>query len=180
MGDAPCHALGHPSSFPRGTARREAANRTCGCDHPPMVSPVPEHLHTVTPRLVVRDGAVAIDFYRRAFGAEEIGERFTGPDKELIHAELRIGDSVVMISEDDIEPAGAIMATYWENVDPVWERALAAGAEVIFPIDDHFYGDRAGRLRDPFGHQWMLAQHIEDVSREEMDRRAAEQFGSSG
>jgi PhnB protein len=145
-----------------------------------MVSPVPEHLHTVTPRLVVRDGAAAVDFYCRAFGAEEIGERFTGPAGELIHAEVRIGDSVVMISEEKVDPAGVIMATYWENVDALWNRALESGAEVIYPLDDQFYGDRAGRLRDPFGHQWMLAQHIEEVSHEEMERRAAGQFDSSG
>src|SRR3984893_4986963 len=106
------------------------------------VSPVPEHLHTVTPRLVVRDGAAAIDFYRVAFGAVEIGERFTGPGGELIHAEIRIGDSVVMITDEgeNGQPAKApqsldgvvtaVMATYWEDVDAVWERAVAAGAEV--------------------------------------------------
>jgi PhnB protein len=72
----------------------------------------------------------------------------------------------------------AIMATYWEDVDAAWERAIAAGAEVVYPLEDQFYGDRAGRLRDPFGQQWMLSQRIEQVSREEMDRRAAEFFSS--
>jgi PhnB protein len=148
------------------------------------MKPVPEHLHTVTPRLVVRDGPAAIDFYARAFGAEELGERFTGPDGELIHAELRIGDSVVMVTGEGDEtraapdgPVTAIMATYWEDVDAAWERALAAGAEVIYPLEDQFYGERGGRLRDPFGQQWMLSQVIEDVSREEMERRAQEFFG---
>jgi PhnB protein len=153
----------------------------------PSVDPIPEHLHTITPRLVVADGATAIEFYRRAFGAEELGERFTGPDGELIHAELRIGDSVVMITDEGGDPraparspqslggaVSAIMATYWEDVDAAWERALAAGAEVIYPLADQFYGERGGRLRDPFGHQWMLSQRIEDVSPEEMARRAAE------
>jgi PhnB protein len=148
-----------------------------------MVAPVPEHLHTVTPRLVVRDGAAAIEFYARAFGAEELGERFTGPDGVLIHGEVRIGDSVVMItgeSGDAVarspESAGtvtAILATYWEDVDGAWERAVAAGAEVIYPLDDQFYGERGGRLRDPFGHQWMLSQRIEDLSHEEIERRAS-------
>ena len=154
------------------------------------VSPIPEHLHTITARLVVRDGAAAIAFYRDAFGADELGERFTGPNGELIHAEIRIGDSVVMISDegDDGAPAAspqsvngtvtAIMATYWENVDAAWERAVAAGAEVVYPLADQFYGDRGGRLRDPFGQQWMLSQRIESVSREEMERRAASFFGS--
>src|SRR5436309_147618 len=121
-----------------------------------QTAPVPEHLHTVTPRLVVRDGAGAIDFYRQAFAAEEIGERFTGPSGKLIHAEIRIGDSVVMITEGEAaarspEALGgavsAIMATYWEDVDAAWERAVSAGAEVVHPLADQFYGERGGRLR---------------------------------
>ncbi len=156
----------------------------------PAVNPIPEHLRTVTPRLVVRDGHAAIDFYRRAFGAVEIGERFTGPKREVIHAEVQIGDSVVMITEDSDPEAPvrspeslggcvtAVMALYWENVDAAWERALAAGAEVIHPLADQFYGERGGRLRDPFGQQWMMSQHIEDVSHEEMNSRAATLFGS--
>jgi PhnB protein len=152
------------------------------------VPPIPEHLHTVTPRLVLRDGAAAIDFYREAFGAEEIGERFTGPAGELIHAEVRIGDSVIMITDEaeDGAPASspqslgavsAIMATYWEDVDAVWKRAVAAGAEVVYELADQFYGERGGRLRDPFGQQWMLSKRTERVSSEEMDRRAAGFFG---
>jgi PhnB protein len=151
------------------------------------VDPIPEHLHTVTPRLVVSSSADAIEFYRGAFGAEEIGERFTGPDGKIIHAELRIGDSVVMITDDTEDSEGparssgspgegvnAIMATYWENVDAAWERAVDAGAEVIYPLADQFYGERGGRLRDPYGQQWMLSQRIEDLSREEIVRRAAQ------
>jgi PhnB protein len=155
------------------------------------VAPIPEHLSTVTPRLVVRDGAAAIDFCRAAFAAEEVGERFTGPAGELIHAEVRIGDAVVMISDENENGApakspaslggvvSAIMATYWEDVDAAWERAVKAGAEVLFPLEDQFYGERGGRLRDPFGQQWMLAQRTEEVSREEMARRAARFFASS-
>jgi PhnB protein len=153
-----------------------------------MVSPVPERLHTVTPRLVVRDGAAAISFYAQAFGAEEVAERFTGPNHEVVHAEIQIGDSVVMITEDAVDgPArspdhlggmvSCVMALYWENVDAAWERAVSAGAEVIYPLADQFYGERGGRLRDPFGQQWMMSQHIEDVPAEEMARRAAELFG---
>jgi len=148
-----------------------------------MVKPIPDHLHTVTPRLVV-PGSAAIGFYERAFGAEQIGDVFRGPEGELIHAEIRIGDSVVMLtgeSGDHRSPASlggasAIMATYWEDVDAAWERALGAGAEIIYPLDDHFYGERGGRVRDPFGHQWMLSQVVEDVSHEEMERRAQEFF----
>jgi uncharacterized glyoxalase superfamily protein PhnB len=139
---------------------------------------------------VVRDGAAAIDFYRSAFGAEEIGERFTGPTGELVHAELRIGNSVVMITDEaeDGAPAkspeslggavSAIMATYWEDVDAAWDRAVAAGAEVVYPLADQFYGERGGRLRDPSGHQWMLSQRIEHVSPQEMEQRAASFFDS--
>lgn len=165
---------------------------TLSHDGPGAVPPVPAHLRTVTPRLVVNDGAAAIEFYRRAFGAEEVGESFTGPDRALIHAEIRIGDSIVMITEDaDPESAApakspealggfvsAIMALYWEDVDGAWSRALEAGAEVIYPLADQFYGERGGRLRDPFGQQWMMSQHIEDVSPDEMNRRAAAMFDS--
>jgi PhnB protein len=152
------------------------------------VSPIPDRLHTVTPRLVVRDGTAAIAFYGRAFGAEELGDRFTGPDGELIHAEIQIGDSVVMITGDAADGpvrsperlggmVTCVMSLYWENVDAAWERAVSAGADVIYPLEDQFYGERGGRLRDPFGQQWMMSQHIEDVSAEEMSRRAAALFG---
>jgi uncharacterized glyoxalase superfamily protein PhnB len=162
----------------------EPAARTPGAP-----SPIPEHLHRVTPRLVVSDGPAAIDFYRRAFGAEELGERFSGPDGGLIHAEVRIGDSVLAITEEstDAGPARsplsldgvttAIMSTYWEDVDAAWERALAAGAEVIYPCEDQFYGERGGRLRDPFGHQWMLSQRIEDLTHAEIVERARAAMG---
>jgi PhnB protein len=155
---------------------------------PGAVRPVPERLHTVTPRLVVADGAAAMAFYAEAFGAQEVGKRFTGPNGELIHAETRIGNSVVMITEDAVDgPVGSpdrlggmvtcVMSLYWEDVDAAWERAVGAGAEVIYPLEDQFYGERGGRLRDPFGQQWMMSQHIEDVSAEEMARRAAAFFG---
>ena len=149
---------------------------------PGAVSPVPGHLHTVTPRLVVADGAAALAFYARAFGAEELGERFTGPDGGLIHAEIRIGDSVVMISEDSVDgPVSSperlggmvtcVMSAYWEDVDAAWERAVSAGAEVIYPLADQFYGERGGRLGDPFGNQWMLAARIETVTPAELASR---------
>jgi PhnB protein len=152
------------------------------------VSPIPDRLHTVTPRLVVRDGAAAIAFYGRAFGAEELGDRFTGPNAELIHAEIQIGNSVVMITENAADGpvrspeqlggmVSCVMSLYWENVDVAWERAVSAGAEVIYQLENQFYGERGGRLRDPFGQQWMMSQHIEDVSAEEVSRRAAALFG---
>jgi PhnB protein len=134
------------------------------------IEPLPEHLHTVTPRLIVSDGADAIAFYVAAFEAQEIGERVVGPQGEVIHAEVRIGDSVVMITQElgvadapsksQEDSVTAIMVTYWENVDVVWDRAVGAGADIIFPLADHFYGERGGRLRDPFGQQWMVSQLI--------------------
>ena len=155
------------------------------------VDPVPRRLGTVTPRLVVRDADGAIGFYRDAFGAEEVGERLAGPDGLVVHAELLIGNSVVMVTDERVDagaPArspdslgsmvSAIMATYWEDVDAVWERAVAAGATVIYPLEDQFYGERAGRLRDPYGQQWMLSERTEDVSSDELRRRAVEFFGS--
>ena len=153
------------------------------------LAPIPEHLRTITPRLVVRDGGAAIEFYREAFGAVERSERFADPDGRLIHAEIQIGDAVVMITEEGTDGGSpvrspesvqgavtAIMATYWENVDAAWERALAAGAEVIFPLADQFYGERGGRLRDPFGQQWMMSQRTEELTAEELHRRATGYF----
>ncbi len=146
---------------------------------------IPWATRTVRARLVLASSAAAIEFYGRAFGAEEVGEPFRDPSGRIVHAEIRIGDSVVMLTDDDTEgPVAApervgglvtcVMALSWEDVDAAWDRAVAAGAEVVYPLADHFYGDRGGRLRDPFGQQWMMSQHIEDVSAEEMRRRAAE------
>jgi PhnB protein len=157
-------------------------------DQSQPVTPIPEHLHAVTPRIVIRGAAAAIDFYREAFGAEELGERFADPDGRVIHAEVQIGDSVVMLTDEDENGAPAkspqslggavtaLMATYWEDVDAAWARATAAGAEVVYPLADQFYGERGGRLRDPFGHQWMMSQRIERVTSEEIERRAARFF----
>jgi uncharacterized glyoxalase superfamily protein PhnB len=172
-----------------GLAETEAEERRRLADT--AVAPIPEHLGTVTARLLVSGAADAIEFYRGAFGAEEIGERFMGPSGRVIHAELRFGDSVLMLSDEESEAAparaphslggavSAIVATYWEDVDAAWERAVAAGAEVIYPLEDQFYGERGGRLRDPYGQQWMLSQRIEDLSHEEIVQRAERLFGSA-
>ena len=146
------------------------------------VQPVPEGLATVVPRLVFprKQGSKAVDFYVAAFGAEVVDEPHLMPDGQLIHAHVRIGDASVFLTdegEEGVAPvtAGgqvtAIMAVHVPDVDALWQRATGAGCTVIFPLADQFYGDRSGRVRDAFGHQWMLTTHIEDVSRDEMDRR---------
>lgn len=137
------------------------------------VAAVPEHLHTVTPRLALASATAAIDFYVKAFGAQELGERHCAPDGTLIHAELQIGDSVVMVTEDD--GYNALLCTYWPDVDAAWERALAAGAQVVYPLADHFYGERGGRLQDPFGQQWMLSARLEKLTAAEINARAGAQ-----
>ena len=135
-----------------------------------IVGPVPEHLHTVTPRLAITDAAAAIDFYTEAFDAREIGDRHTTPDGTIIHAELQIGDSVVMITEDG--GYTALLSTYWPDVDAAWERAIAAGAQVLHPLADQFYGERGGRLKDPFDQEWMLSARLEKLTAAEITARA--------
>ncbi|MBV8734960.1 MAG: VOC family protein, partial [Solirubrobacterales bacterium] len=104
------------------------------------VRPVPEHLHTVTPRLACSDGAAGIEFYKAAFDAQELGERYHMPDGTLVHAELLIGDSVVMVKDAQEDDFRALLATYWPDVDAVWARAVNAGAEIVYPLADQFYG----------------------------------------
>jgi len=150
-----------------------------------MVEPVPAHLHTVVTRLVFDDAGAAIDFYAAAFGAELVEEPHREPSGRIVHAEVRIGDSVVFVTDEGdpvngVAPGSvggrvtAVMALNVADVDAHWERAVVAGCDVIHPLADQFYGARGGRLRDPFGHQWMLSTRIEDVSREELDRRMRE------
>ncbi|HLJ88318.1 MAG TPA: VOC family protein [Candidatus Angelobacter sp.] len=147
-----------------------------------QVKAIPEGHRTVTPYLHIRDAARAIDFYTRAFGAKEI-YRMPGPDGKIGHAEIQIGDSLVMISEENKQmcnespqslngsPVGVFL--YLEDVDAVFKKAIASGAKQVSPVQDMFWGDRYGRLTDPFGHHWHLATHVEDVSPEEMEKRMA-------
>lgn len=154
-----------------------------------MVQAIPEGFHTVTPYLTIRDAAAAIDFYTRAFGAEEV-YRQAGPDGRLIHARIRIGNSLIMLSEEFLEwgaksplalgGSAVTLHIYSENVDADWDRAVAAGATVTMPLEKQFWGDRYGRVKDPYGHNWSLAQHLEELSPEESDRRAAEAFSQMG
>jgi PhnB protein len=146
------------------------------------VRPIPEGYHTLTASIVVSDAARAIDFYKRAFGAVEIG-RFPSPDGKIAHAEMKIGDSKLMLSDEfSFGPTRApeslggtttVFYLYTEDVDSLYNRAVQAGATVKFPLKDQFWGDRTGHLADPFGHIWALATHKEDVDPEEMKRRGA-------
>lgn len=145
------------------------------------VKPIPEGYHTVTPYLVVQGAAQLIDFLKQAFDAEEI-LRMTQPDGTIMHAEVKIGNSRVMMAEaqGEFTPMPAMLHLYVEDMDAVYRRALQAGATSLREPEDQFYGDRIGGVRDSFGNQWWIATHIEDVSAEEMARRAADQAAGSG
>lgn len=146
-----------------------------------MARAIPEGYHSVTPHLVIKGAAEAIEFYERAFGATEI-MRMASPDGRVGHAEIRIGDSHIMLADEypemgfrspqSIGGTGVSLMIYLEGVDDVFSRALAAGAKELQPVKDQFYGDRSGTLQDPFGHIWTIATHIEDVPPDEMRRRA--------
>jgi len=147
-----------------------------------MTNPIPDGYHTITPYLMLRDAARAIDFYKDVFGAVEV-RRFPMPDGRVGHAELRIGDSHLMLADEFPEMGYVGPATrggttvglnlYVADCDDVFNRAVAAGAKVLKGLADQFYGDRNGTLEDPFGHWWTISTHIEDMTEEEMARRAA-------
>jgi PhnB protein len=148
------------------------------------VKAVPEGYHTLTPTMTVRDAARAIEFYKQAFGAVEKGIA-KGPDGKVMHAELRIGDSIIMLADEfpefgSLSPqstggTGAGLHIYVEDVDSAFDRAIGAGAMIEMPVADMFWGDRFGKLSDPFGHKWSIATHIRDMSAEEIEK-AQEEF----
>lgn len=148
------------------------------------VNPIPEGYHSVTPYLVLRNAAGAIDFYKEAFGAQELF-RMPAPGGRIGHAELQIGSSRIMMADEHPEigalgpetrgGATSSLVLYVEDVDAVFDRAVKAGAKVDRPVTNQFYGDRTGSLTDPFGHVWHISTHVEDVSPDEMERRAAAQ-----
>lgn len=153
-----------------------------------MISAIPQGYHSVTPYLSCQDATQAIAFYERALGAEVL-YRLPMPDGKVAHAELKIGDSRIMLADENpswgnrspktLGGSPVTLLVYTEDVDALAARFVAAGGKVIMPLKDEFYGDRTGSFDDPEGFRWMLGQHIEDVTPEEMTRRMSEMFASS-
>ena len=154
---------------------------------PGKVKPIPDGYHTATPYLIVNGGVKALEFYKQAFGAEELF-RMPAPGGKIGHAELEIGGSLVMLSDalpqfatrspKELGGTTASVFMYVENVDAVVEKAVDAGATVTMETADQFWGDRMGSITDPFGHNWSLATHVEDVTPEQVAERAKEAFAA--
>ena len=152
------------------------------------VNHIPEGYHSVTPYLSVKGAAKAIDYYKQVFGATELF-RMPGPDGKIGHAEIKIGNSPIMLADEFPEmefvspqtlggsPIGLMI--YVDDVDTMFNKAIGAGATEVKPLQDQFYGDRSGTLKDPFGHVWTVATHVEDVAPEELQKRAAAAHGGS-
>ena len=150
--------------------------------------PIPDGYRTATPYLIIKGAAEAIEFYKRAFGATEL-LRMADAQGRVGHAEIKIGDSVIMLADEhpamgyrgprSLGGSSVSILLYLADVDSVFERAVRAGAKAQRPVADQFYGDRSGTLEDPFGHVWTVATHVEDVSPEEMQRRAEAAMKSS-
>lgn len=150
-----------------------------------MVNPIPDGFHSVTPHLLLNGCADAIEFYKQAFGAEEV-MRMPGPGGMLMHAEIRIGDSIIMLGDEMPGPDGCaksptsiggtavVLSLYVEDVDASFQRAVAAGAEVAMPPTDMFWGDRYSSVKDKWGHQWSIATHTKDMTPEEIGAAAQE------
>ena len=142
--------------------------------------PIPDGYHSVTPYIALKNAGDAIEFYKKAFGAKELF-RMASPDGSVGHAEIKIGDSIIMLADEDadmgffspetIGGSPCLLMIYTENVDQTFKRAIENGATETRPVKDQFYGDRSGSLKDPFGHKWTIATHVEDVPEDEMKRR---------
>lgn len=143
------------------------------------VKPVPDGYHTITPALTVRNATKAIEFYKAAFGAIDRGVMH-GPGGEVMHAELLIGDSIIMLSDEfpqmgvlspeSVGGSSTQLHIYLDGVDAAFDRAVKAGATVLMPVMDQFWGDRYGQLKDPFGHKWSIATHTKDMTDDEMKK----------
>ena len=146
------------------------------------VNKIPQGFHSITPHLVCRNAKEAIEFYQKAFGAENIRSHIT-PEGSVMHAELKIGDSIIMLGEEypswnvlspqSLGNSTVFIHIYTEDVDALYQRAINAGCTAAMPVMDQFWGDRYGQVIDPYGHRWSLATHVEDVPEEEMERRGA-------
>ena len=153
----------------------------------PAKKPIPEGFHSITPSLVVRDAAKAIDFYKKALGAQEL-VRMPGPDGKIMHAELKIGDSIIFLGEENPQMGAKSPQTlggctgtlnlYVNDVDQTFKQAVSAGGRESMPVADQFWGDRYGTFVDPFGYSWGIATHKEDLSPAEMDQRMKDFFAS--
>lgn len=149
------------------------------------VKAVAEGAHTITPHLVINGASEALEFYKKAFGAQ-IGEVHKTPDGKVMHADFKIGDSRLFLADEfpgmgspspkTLGGSPVVLNIFMDNIDKLFNQAVAAGATVTMPLANQFWGDRYGQIKDPFGHTWALGQHIEDVAPEEMERRAREVF----
>ena len=152
------------------------------------VKPIPEGFHTITPHLVVRDATKAVEFYKQAFGAEVAGMSL-GHDGKVMHASVKIGDSFLMLNDEfpewqvlsplSVGGSSVTIHIYVEDVDAAFQRAVSAGATVTMPLQDQFWGDRYGKLTDPFGHRWSMAARKEEPSPEEVQRRSEAFFSQA-
>lgn len=152
------------------------------------VKSIPQGYHSITPNLVCVDANAAIEFYKKAFGATEKGGRALSPDGKVAHAELQIGDSIIFIN-DTMGPASQLgsepkvhplqLHLYVDNADQVFNRAIAAGARAEMPLQNMFWGDRYGKVVDPYGHSWAIATHVEDVAPQDMERRMRDFFAKA-
>ena len=153
------------------------------------VSPIPEGYHSVTPYLVMKNAAAAIKFYKKAFGAVEL-LRMAAPGGKIGHAEIKIGDSPVMLADEypdmgfkgpeSLGGTPVSLMVYVDDVDKIYPQALSAGGKEVRPLQNQFYGDRSGTLTDPFGHVWTISTHVEDVSEEELAKRAEAAMKEAG
>lgn len=174
----------------RKTAKKKltARKKTSRKKPAKKVSFIPSGYHTLTPYLSVHDGKAAVEFYTKAFGAKEKPGRMSGPDGKIMHTEIKIGNSHFMLADESQEWGNLCPKTlgkttvqfmvYFKNADAVMQQAITAGGTMVKPVEMQFYGDRSGRLEDPFGYTWFIGTHVENVSPKEMAKRVAALYGS--